>query len=73
MLAQNMEVFPDVHVPTIYGELSTGKVMTQEFIRGVKITNVEALDAAGVDRTLLAIAFMRAIVKAGALRRFLSR
>jgi ubiquinone biosynthesis protein len=37
--------------------------MTQEFIRGVKITNVEALDAAGVDRTLLATIFMRAIVK----------
>ena len=63
MLAKNMEVFPDVHVPTIYGELSTSKVMTQEFIRGVKITNVDALDAAGVDRTLLATAFMRAVIK----------
>ena len=63
MLAKNMEVFPEVHVPAIYPELSTARVMTQEFIRGVKITNVEALDAAGVDRTLLAIVFMRAIVK----------
>ncbi|MFN8469636.1 MAG: AarF/UbiB family protein [Caldilineaceae bacterium] len=63
MLAKNMEVFPEVHVPAIYPELSTGRVMTQEFIRGVKITNVEALDAAGVDRTLLATIFMRAIVK----------
>jgi ubiquinone biosynthesis protein len=63
MLAKNMEVFPEVHVPAIYSELSTGRVMTQEFIRGVKITNVEALDAANVDRTLLATIFMRAIVK----------
>jgi ubiquinone biosynthesis protein len=63
MLAQNMEVFPDVHVPIIYGDLSTGRVMTQEFIRGVKITNVDKLDAAGVNRTELAVAFMRAIVK----------
>jgi ubiquinone biosynthesis protein len=63
MLAKNMEVFPEVHVPAIYPELSTARVMTQEFIRGVKITNVEALDAAGVDRTLLATIFMRAIVK----------
>ena len=63
MLAKNMEVFPEVHVPAIYTELSTGRVMTQEFIRGVKITNVEALDAAGVDRTLLATIFIRAIVK----------
>ena len=63
MLAKNMQVFPEVHVPAIYPELSTTRVMTQEFIRGVKITNVEALDAAGVDRTLLAVVFMRAIVK----------
>ncbi len=63
MLAKNMQVFPEVHVPAIYPELSTARVMTQEFIRGVKITNVEALDAAGVDRTLLATVFMRAIVK----------
>jgi ubiquinone biosynthesis protein len=32
-------------------------------VSGVKITNVQALDAAGVDRTLLATVFMRAIVK----------
>ena len=63
MLAKNMQVFPEVHVPAIYPELSTARVMTQEFIRGVKITNVEALEAAGVDRTLLATVFMRAIVK----------
>ena len=63
LLAQNMAIFPDVHVPAIHGELSTSRIMTQEFVRGVKITNVEALDAAGVDRTQLATAFMRAIVK----------
>jgi ubiquinone biosynthesis protein len=63
MLARNMQVFPDVHVPAIYPDLSTARVMTQEFIRGVKITNVEALDAAGVDRTRLAVTFMRAVVK----------
>lgn len=63
MLAKNMEVFPDVHVPVIHGDLSTGRVMTQEFVRGVKITKVDVLDAAGVDRTQLAVTFMRAIVK----------
>jgi ubiquinone biosynthesis protein len=63
MLAKNMEVFPEIHVPAIYPELSTGRIMTQEFIRGVKITNVDALDAAGVDRSLLATVFMRAVVK----------
>jgi ubiquinone biosynthesis protein len=63
MLARNMAVFPEIHVPAIYPDLSTSRVMTQEFIRGVKITNIEAVDAAGVDRTVLATIFMRAIVK----------
>ncbi len=63
LLARNMQVFPEVHVPAIYSDLSTGRVMTQEFIRGVKITDVARLDEAGVDRTHLAVTFMRAIVK----------
>jgi ubiquinone biosynthesis protein len=63
LLAKNMQVFPEVHVPAVYPDLSTSHMMTQEFIRGVKITNVTALDEAGVDRTHLAIVFMRAIVK----------
>jgi ubiquinone biosynthesis protein len=63
MLAQNMAEFPTVHVPTVYTALSTAKVMTQEFVKGVKITNTAALDAAGLDRTQLAVTFMRAIVK----------
>ncbi|MBK8050273.1 MAG: AarF/ABC1/UbiB kinase family protein [Anaerolineales bacterium] len=63
VLAENMRIFPNVHVPDIYGKLSTRRVMTQEFVKGVKITNVEAIDAAGLDRTELATTFMRAIVK----------
>lgn len=63
LLAQNMTLFPTTHVPVVYTHLSTRRVMTQEFVRGVKITNTAALDQAGVDRTTLAVTFMRAIVK----------
>ena len=63
MLAENMRMFPNVHVPLIYPELSSGKVMTQEFVRGVKITNIEAIDAAGLDRNALAQTFVRCVVK----------
>lgn len=63
LLAENMRTFPNIHVPQVCADLSTARVMTQEFVRGVKITNVEALDAAGVDRTLLATTFVRALVK----------
>jgi ubiquinone biosynthesis protein len=62
-LAQNMSDFPEIHVPMIYSELSTARVMTQEFVKGVKITDVCALDGAGIDRADLARVFMRAIVK----------
>ncbi len=63
LLAQNMTLFPTVHVPLVYTRLSTRRVMTQEFVRGVKITNTEALDQGGIDRTAIAVTFMRAIVK----------
>jgi len=63
LLAKNMEVYPRIHVPTIYDHYSTKRLMTQEFIDGVKITDVAALDAAGLDRTELGRIFTSAIVK----------
>jgi ubiquinone biosynthesis protein len=62
-LAYNMREFPCIHVPKMYPELSTSKVLTQEFVTGVKITAVNKLDAAGVDRTGLAREFLRAMLK----------
>jgi ubiquinone biosynthesis protein len=50
-------------VPAIYAQVSTQRVLTQEFVRGVKITNTEAIDAAGLDRSELATTFMHAMVK----------
>ena len=63
LLAYNMREFEFVHVPAVYMELSARRVMTQEFVKGIKITNAEKLDQAGVDRPLLAQQFIRAIVK----------
>ncbi|HMN29859.1 MAG TPA: AarF/UbiB family protein, partial [Caldilineaceae bacterium] len=62
-LAQNMSDFPEIHLPLIYGDLSTSHVMTQEFVCGVKIIDVACIDQAGLDRAVLARSFMRAIVK----------
>lgn len=44
----------DVIVPRMYGALSTGKVITMDFIEGIKITDVAALRAAGVDTAAVA-------------------
>jgi ubiquinone biosynthesis protein len=62
-VAFNMQSIPGVHVPRIYGQYTTSKVMTEEFIRGVKLSKVDQIDAAGIDRKQLARTFIRAIMK----------
>jgi ubiquinone biosynthesis protein len=62
-VAYNMQSIPGVHVPKIYSQQTTSKVMTEEFIRGVKLNKVEQIDAAGIDRKQLARTFIRAIMK----------
>lgn len=62
-LAFNMRDLPSVHVPAVYPELCATKVMTQEFVKGVKITAVDKLDAAGVGREYIAREFLRAMLK----------
>ena len=62
-LAKNMEGLPGVHVPTIYTELSTSRVLTLEFIHGVKANNIEAIEKSGLDRQEIARNALRALVK----------
>jgi ubiquinone biosynthesis protein len=62
-LARNMASIPGMHIPIVYRDLSTARVMTIEFIRGVKVTDLEAIDAAGLDRQALAETAMRGTVK----------
>ncbi len=62
-LASVIEGLEGVHVPLVYRQTSASRVVTYEFIRGVKATNVAALDEAGVDRDLVARNFLRAMIK----------
>lgn len=43
-----------VHVPAIYWEVTSSQIITLERVRGIKISDLDALDEAGVDRTELA-------------------
>jgi len=43
-----------VHIPRVFLELSSSRVITLERLEGMKITDLEALQAAGVDRLELA-------------------
>lgn len=44
----------DVRVPAIFAEYSTDRVITMEYMEGVKINDYAGLDAAGIDRQELA-------------------
>lgn len=39
-----------IYIPKVYWEFTTPRVLTMEEIRGVKINDLDALDAAGLDR-----------------------
>jgi ubiquinone biosynthesis protein len=62
-IAHNMQSIPGVHLARIYSQQTTSKVMTEEFIRGVKLIEVAQIEAAGLDRKQLARTFIRAMMK----------
>jgi ubiquinone biosynthesis protein len=43
-----------IHIPKIYKQYSTNRVLVMEYIEGIKISDIEALDRSGVDRKKVA-------------------
>jgi ubiquinone biosynthesis protein len=62
-LADNMADMPSIHVPVVYMDLCSARVMTEEFVQGIKLTKTQQIDAAGLDRAELASNFLAAIIK----------
>jgi ubiquinone biosynthesis protein len=52
-----------IHIPYVHWETTTARVLTLERIRGIKINDLAALDAAGIDRPALAERAVRVILK----------
>jgi ubiquinone biosynthesis protein len=52
-----------VHVPTVDSSLSSNRVLTLEFIEGVRSTDARDIDVAGLDRRELARNFVRGAVQ----------
>jgi len=52
-IAANFAERPGLSVPDILWEASTSRVLTMQRLRGIVIDDVEALDAAGIDRVKL--------------------
>ena len=61
-LADVLAPLEGVGVPTTYPELSTDRVLTMDFVPGVKATRAEQLDPS-VDREAVARTFIRATIK----------
>jgi ubiquinone biosynthesis protein len=53
---------PTVHIPAVYWQTTTARVLTLERIDGIKIDNVAALDAAGINRSDVAARVTRMIL-----------
>ena len=54
---------PYLYIPKVYWNYTTERVLVLERIHGIKIDDIEALDAAGVDRHQLALNAARIIIK----------
>jgi predicted unusual protein kinase regulating ubiquinone biosynthesis (AarF/ABC1/UbiB family) len=51
----NLERYQNVIVPSVFEKYSSENVLTMEYIPGIKITNVQALDEKGIDRQKIVI------------------
>jgi len=52
-----------VHVPHIYWHLTSERVLTMEYIDGIKVNNLEALNEIGADRIQLADSLVQSLFK----------
>ena len=62
-IAESMAKFPRIHIPVVDPSRSTGRVLTAEFVGGIKISDVDRLREAGIDTTELGSVFIRAMIK----------
>jgi ubiquinone biosynthesis protein len=44
---------PDVYIPKVYREVTTSRVLTTEFVEGIKISDIDRLESAGLDRKVI--------------------
>ncbi|RKY58839.1 MAG: 2-polyprenylphenol 6-hydroxylase, partial [Candidatus Neomarinimicrobiota bacterium] len=52
-----------VYIPKVYWELTTDRILTMEYIDGKKISNIDEMESAGLDRKQIAINGAQAILK----------
>lgn len=49
-ISENMATLPEIVIPKVYKALSTHKILTLEMLEGIRVNDLKALEAVGVDR-----------------------
>lgn len=62
-IAENMRSTPEIVIPRVFRSLSSHRVLTLEKIEGVRVNDLKALEAAGIDRKLVVQIGARAFFK----------
>ena len=62
-IAANSVGDPDILIPHIYWEYTTQRVLTMEFMGGIKISNYDEIEQAGVSRQAIASKLLQTYVK----------
>lgn len=62
-IAENMREFPEIVIPKVYKQLSTHRILTLEKLEGIRVNDLKALDAAGIDKKHVVAVGSRAFFK----------
>jgi ubiquinone biosynthesis protein len=54
---------PEIHLPTVYAQLSTSRVLVMEQLEGTSVGQAERLDGLAVDREKLADVLLRSVLR----------
>jgi ubiquinone biosynthesis protein len=49
-IAENMVSIPEIVIPKVYKHLSTDRILVLEKLEGIRVNDLKALDAAGIDK-----------------------
>jgi predicted unusual protein kinase regulating ubiquinone biosynthesis (AarF/ABC1/UbiB family) len=53
-MRRNFAGYPDLIIPEVYREFTTRRVLTMELVVGIKVTDIDALERAGIDKHVVA-------------------
>jgi len=62
-IANNISEDPDILIPKIYWDYTTSRVLTMEYMEGIKISDYESLEQAGINRGVIARKLVQTYVR----------